>query len=226
MPQATDTPALPGEIDPDTALDQLILPPTTRAGANRRTYYLKETYDLLRSTAGETYSYGELRPQVIEGTYIASTTSMPSPAAWFRDMVAPHLVFLPGVEQAGGTSWRFDPASMNRPQVPDDPVAPPEDRVKQQIKQADLPGASTRGSVRHFCAIRDLYFDLQDRRTATREDLWHHAVRSPYQAPEDDKYTSGRAWWAALGRDALRDLPGVDPPIMPAGEWRYVGVDL
>lgn len=225
MPQATDTPTLPGEIDPDTALDQLILPPTTRAGANRRTYYLKETYDVLRSPPGETYSYGDLRPEVIEGTYIASATSMPSPAAWFRDMVAPHLVFLPGVERAGGASWRFDPAALERSTSPDDPVDPPEDRVKEQIKQAALPGDSTRESVRHFCAIRDLFFDLQDRRAATREDLWPHAVRSPYQAPDDDKYTSPADWWAAVARGVLRDLPGIDPPIMPAGEWRYVGVD-
>jgi hypothetical protein len=225
LSDSTDTGGAMDRIDPDAALDQLIFPPTKTVNKHLRKAYVTSTYNFFRSNPAESYSIGALRPHIIDGTKIDGGRTPMLPGEWYREMVVPHLHWLPGVvRESGGSAWRFDPAALERPAVPDDPADPPDDQVKDRIRQADLPGENTRESIKHFCTVRDIYFNLQERGTATRDELWQRFEPNTYQAPEDHKYTSGRGWWAAVGRHSLEDLPGIDPPIMPAGEWRYIGV--
>jgi hypothetical protein len=222
---SADTGGVMDRIDVDAALDQLIFPPTPTVNKHLRKAYVTSTYDFFRSNPGESYSIGGLRPHIIDGTKIDGKRTPMLPGKWYRQMVAPHLHWLPGVTRVdGGSAWMFDTAVLERPAVPDDPVDPPEDDVKDRIRNIDLPGRSHRLSIKHFCAVRDIYFQLQDQGTATRDELWQLYNPNTWTAPKDGKYGSGREWWAGVGRHALEDLPGIDPPIMPAGEWRYLGV--
>ena len=105
------------------------------------------------------------------------------PGKWYRDMVAPHLHWLSVVvREWGGSPWGFDPAALERPAVPDDPADPSDDQVNDRIRQADLPGENTRKSIKQFCTVRDIYFNLQERGTATRDELWQRFDPNTYQA--------------------------------------------
>lgn len=84
-------------IDPDAALNQLIFPPTKTVNKHLRKAYVTSTYDFLRSNPGESYSIGGLRPHIIDGTKIDGGRTPMLPGEWYREMVAPHLHWLPGV---------------------------------------------------------------------------------------------------------------------------------
>jgi len=222
----SDTPEL-GErsdgIDLETAVDQIIFPPVVSGSGRLRTAYLLKTAEYLQENPDKSYTVRGIHSNILEGTHIDGDTFGMLATDWFNQYVTPHLHWLPGIVLEAG-AWRYDPAALERPEVPDQVTHPPDDQVKERIKQIDLPNQTQRQSLKNYCSVRDLYFDLQERGTATRDQLWQHYDPNVRTAPNADQYSDPSEWWAAVGRDALEKLPGIDPPNMPAGEWRYIGV--
>jgi hypothetical protein len=210
-------------IDLHTAVDQIIFPPVVSESGRLRTSYLLKTAKFLQENPGESYSVRGIHSNILEGTHIDGDSFGMLATDWFRQYIGPHLHWLPGIVLEGG-AWQYDPAALERPEIPDQVTYPPEDQVKERINQIDLPNRSQKQSWQNSCTVRDLYFDLQERGTATREELWQHYDPNVRTDPNADHYASPSEWWAAVGRNALEKLPGIDQPVMPAGEWRYIGV--
>lgn len=89
-----------------------------------------------------------------------------------------------------------------------------DDEAAAALSALDLPG-SGRTRARRRAAVGLLYQRLASYGRATKAELLNGVD------PATLGYASADTFWSGTARDALRELPGVDPPDPGGATWRY-----
>lgn len=115
-------------------------------------------------------------------------------------------------EAAQRAPERIAPDSAERPDVPLESA----DDEDDEIDTLDLPG-SGETLERRRDAVRMLYEHLKEHGSASRSDFLELVD------PDDVGYSSAQSFWnnCVKDRGALKQLPGVDPPVEGGHTWRY-----
>ena len=126
------------------------------------------------------------------------------------------------------TSWLFDTTGNERPEPPDKASEPPED-IHGAISNLDVLDGHDLDALRYnSIMLRDLYGRLMDAGVegVTFEVLRENTelLNSSIDKPDKGWYVYEADWMADVGRPALAELPGVDPPRVAGGPWRFVGL--
>lgn len=82
------------------------------------------------------------------------------------------------------------------------------------LADLEVPG-SGEVRTRRREAVGVLYDRLRSMETATRSELLHGVDAEPLG------YASPETFWSSTARDALRELPGVEPPTSGSSTWRF-----
>lgn len=116
---------------------------------------------------------------------------------------------------------RFGPdhvATGRAPEVPEATPSTPAPPVTVSSTAPASDGADADGEStcdRRRAAIDALYETLRSRGDATRAELIESIDMT------DLSYASPESFWVSVARDALGDLPGVDPPAPGERVWRF-----
>lgn len=167
---------------------------------------------------------------------------------WWNVIGDQYFRLLPNIvppDERGGV-WRFDDDGQERPAVPDDYVAPSDERVAEALREFETPrdqpvtakskiqiqrlyehlkehGSATADELKELYEPADV--DRPSRTTAVGDRVLEVSGTSPGNRPELDQYVDAGAWFLEIGRPALAQLPGIDPPQVAGQPFRFIGVD-
>lgn len=219
MPQSQQA-RLPDGIDPDEAVRQLDLPPDPRLGSRYRKAMIRKAYTFIRNQ--ETATSSDIISGVWPNSQYKDHAEVNS-RQWYATQCSPFLARLPGIVDESG-SWRFDPSTDERPPVPEEPTYLPDEDARTALRDHGYGGDSQR-TAKNYCAVRDAYFHIREHGVATRDQLKEFASLSTKSDPDRGLYQSETEFYGALMRPVLEDMPDIDAPVMPGGEWRYIGIE-
>lgn len=215
---------LPEGVDAEEAIQQLVVPrtPGHRHGLPRSS--IARTYRYLRES-DEEVSVKEIMREVYGNSYLERSFRM-TPPDWFRQIVADYLPRLPGVRNEGNR-WMFDPTAAERPPFKPGKTLrkPSEEEADANLREFDYPGRTHQDAIDHYQAVKSVYEELREKRRLTRGGIYEHHSPATVRKPELGKFDASDEWYAMLAYPALEQLPDTEPPVMPAGEWRYIGLD-
>jgi hypothetical protein len=120
--------------------------------------------------------------------------------------------------------YEFDPGAIRDVEPATDPEHPEEDEVRSRLSTLEYPGPRSRARY-HRVAARELTDILKESGAAPREELADEAAVTKYSATNisQGEFSTPRDWWAIVGRSVLEALPWFETPVMPAGEYVYLG---
>lgn len=218
-----DGDGLPKRVDADEALRQLIVPtslPGYHAGLARGG--IGQSYNLLRSRPGQQVPVREFYSEVFTDSRYDRELPF-SPQDWFRECVAPYLGRLPGTRSEGGR-WVFDPSEAERDALPPSVLQPTEESADDLVRNADFPGRVPATSIQHYQTVTAIYAELRETWTLSRAEVCAHYEPNSQTSHENGEFVDREQWYAVVGYAALEQLPDVEPPVMPEGNWRYIGL--
>lgn len=146
---------------------------------------------------------------------------------WWTTTGRQYFALLPGVippsEMPGG-EWRYDDAGETRPDIPENPTRPSDEQIDAVLGALDLPG-SKRDRARSSGPLRQMYKHIIEETSIKTADLAEFYTPSQHDQQSRGHYRNAGDWFRDIGRPVLQDLPGVDPPRVAGGWWRFTGVD-
>ena len=213
--RSTGPDGLPDGVKAEKAVRQLHVP----SGGPLDRYapaFVAVAYDALREREGESIPAGQLASLAWSGSWVSDFQDAGEDAeAWCERFLVPLLPQLPGVSQSeSDVRWVFDAETARRSAVPEDPTHPDDETIRDALTAAETAGEVSHSSLMNYRRLRDAYAYIRENATATRADLRDHLDAGSWWVE----------WWNHVGHPELGDLPGVESPVMPAGEWRFVGV--